>query len=142
MLPQRKLIDPKDACVLLVEDNLQNTLLISRILDHMGVQQYEWRPSGWQLIQAAEKMPRLDLVLLDLHLPYEDGFEVLAKIRNDPRYCQAWVVAVTADVQPETMKRAREAGFDGFIGKPLNLEKFPRQLSDVLQGKAVWDIGD
>ena len=134
-------LDPKDACVLVVEDNLQNMLLISRILDYIGVRQYEWKASGWQLAEIIDKMPRVDLILLDLHLPYEDGFEVLAKIRNDSHLCEARVVAVTADANPETMRKTREAGFDGFIGKPINPEKMPQQIRDILQGKMVWDVG-
>ena len=59
--------------VLIVEDNLQNTLLISRILDHLGVQQYEWKASGWQLFEAAKKMPRVDLVLLGGVGPPQSG---------------------------------------------------------------------
>lgn len=136
-----KPIDPQDAHILVVEDNMQNMILISRLLDHIGVKRYEWKASGWQIFDVIEDMPRLDLVLLDLHLPNEDGFEVLAKIRSDPRLENARIVAVTADAHLKTMQKTKEAGFDGFMGKPINPKKFPTQISRILQGKDVWDLG-
>ena len=78
-------IDPKDAYVLVVEDNLQNLVLIARLLAFIGVRRYEWKASGWQVLEFADTMPRVDLVLMDLHLPYEDGYDALAKLRNDTR---------------------------------------------------------
>jgi len=137
---EKEPIDPKDAYILVVEDNMQNMLLISRLLDFIGVCRYEWKASGWQIFEVIEDMPRLDLVLLDLHLPNEDGFDVLAKIRGDSRLKDTRIVAVTADAHPETMKKTQEAGFDGFVGKPINTEKFPDQITAILQGKEVWDV--
>ena len=134
-------INPKDACILVVEDNLQNTVLISRLLDFMGVRQYEWKASSWQMSEAIDRMPQVDLVLLDLHLPHEDGFAVLAKIRKDPRTANSRVVAVTSDAHPETMEQAREAGFDGFLGKPIDPDSFPEQITEILQGKGIWHLG-
>jgi two-component system cell cycle response regulator DivK len=66
--------DPRDACVLIVEDNVRNYALLARLLSFMGVQQTEWKRSGWQLLEfAQDAMPRVDLILLDIHFPEEDG---------------------------------------------------------------------
>jgi two-component system cell cycle response regulator DivK len=140
-MPHKKSVNPKDAYILVVEDNLQNLLLISRLLDRIGVRRYEWKSSGWEIMDVAEKMPRVDLVLLDINLPLEDGYEVLLKMRNNSRFANALVVAVTADADRDSMKKAKKAGFDGFLGKPIVVNKFPGQLSDILHGKAVWDLG-
>ncbi|MEM7346999.1 MAG: response regulator, partial [Chloroflexota bacterium] len=83
---ERKSIDPKDAYVLVVEDNLQNLVLIARLLAFIGVRRYEWKASGWQVLEFADTMPRVDLVLMDLHLPYQDGYDALTKLRSDPRF--------------------------------------------------------
>ncbi len=139
-MPSTKIIDPKDAYILVVEDNMQNMILISRLLDYIGVRRYEWKASGWEILKVVEDMPRIDLILLDLHLPHENGFEVLAKVRSDPRLKETRVVAVTADVNPETTEEAKKAGFDGFLGKPIDPERFPQQVTDILQGKRVWSI--
>jgi two-component system cell cycle response regulator DivK len=138
---KKKVIDPKDAYVLVVEDNLQNLVLIARLLAFIGVRRYEWKASGWQVLEFADTMPRVDLVLMDLHLPYQDGYEALAKLRNDERFADTRVVAVTADANPTTMEKTKQAGFDGFLGKPIDPDKFPEQIINILQGHTVWDLG-
>ena len=138
---QKKQIDPKDAYVLVVEDNLQNLVLIARLLAFIGVRRYEWKASGWQVLEFADTMPQVDLVLMDLHLPYQDGYEALAKLRGDSRFTETRVVAVTADANPTTMEKVRKAGFDGFLGKPIDPDKFPDQIIQILQGENVWDLG-
>ena len=138
---ERKAIDPKDAYVLVVEDNLQNLVLIARLLAFIGVRRYEWKASGWQVLEFADTMPRVDLVLMDLHLPYQDGYEALAKLRSDTRFANTRVVAVTADANPATMEKTKKAGFDGFLGKPINPDKFPDQIVSILQGEKIWDLG-
>src|SRR5512145_2105339 len=121
----KKAIDPREAYVLVVEDNLQNLVLIARLLAFIGVRRYEWKASGWQVLEFADTMPRVDLVLMDLHLPYEDGYDALAKLRSDARFVDTRVVAVTADANPATMEKAKNAGFDGFLGKPIDPDKVP-----------------
>jgi two-component system cell cycle response regulator DivK len=137
----KKAIDPKDAYVLVVEDNLQNLVLIARLLAFIGVHRYEWKASGWQVLEFADTMPRVDLVLMDIHLPYEDGYDALGKLRNDSRFANTRVVAVTADANPASMEKAKKAGFDGFLGKPIDPDKFPDQIISILQGNQVWDLG-
>ena len=138
---QKKAIDPKDAYVLVVEDNLQNLVLIARLLAFIGVRRYEWKASGWQVLEFADTMPRVDLVLMDLHLPYEDGYDALAKLRSDSRFAETRVVAVTADSNSSTMEKVKKAGFDGFLGKPIDPDKFPDQIISILQGNMVWELG-
>ena len=127
--------------MLVVEDNLQNLVLIARLLAFIGVRRYEWKASGWQVLEFADTMPRVDLVLMDLHLPYEDGYDALAKLRNDAHFADTRVVAVTADANPASMEKARNAGFDGFVGKPIDPDKFPEQIIAILKGKSIWDLG-
>ncbi|MBN1217770.1 MAG: response regulator [Anaerolineae bacterium] len=138
---KKKQIDPKDAYVLVVEDNLQNLVLIARLLAFIGVRRYEWKASGWQVLEFADTMPQVDLVLMDLHLPYQDGYEALTKLRSDPRFTDTRIVAVTADSNPASMDKAKKAGFDGFLGKPIDPDKFPDQIIEILQGNNVWDLG-
>ena len=136
-----KTIDPRDAYVLVIEDNLQNVVLITRLLNHLGVRHYEWKASSIHIQEVIDQMPRLDLVLMDLHLPKEDGFTALAKLRSDPRFTQTRVVAITADGDPAMLQKAKSAGFNGFIGKPINVGKFPEQITHILQGHEIWDLG-
>ena len=132
-------VQPKDATILVVEDNFQNFVLITRLLAYLGVKKCEWKASGWQVLEFAESLPHIDLILMDIFLPEEDGYQVLERLRSHPRFKDTLVVAVTADVSLENMERARSAGFDGFIGKPLDPDRFPNQIRSTLRGEAVWE---
>lgn len=136
--PVRKGI-PKDATVLVVEDNVSNFVLIARMLGYMGIH-CEWKTSGYEVVEYADTLPRLDLILMDIRLPYEDGYGALKKIRTSSRLKETIVVAVTAEASQEQMHKAREAGFDGFLGKPLDPDRFPEQIRHILSGEPVWDL--
>ena len=140
-MPLKEPVDPKDAYILIVEDNLQNAVLISRLLDMIGVRHYEWKSSGRELMELADAMNRIDLVLLDLNLPLENGYEVLARLRDDPRFANTQVIAITGDADQASIDKVREAGFDGFLGKPIVVKKFPGQITKILQGESVWHLG-
>jgi two-component system cell cycle response regulator DivK len=126
--------------VLVVEDNVPNFVLIARMLAYMGVQRCEWKTSGWQVVEFADTLPRIDLILMDIRLPYEDGFQALEKVRANARLKETLVVAVTAEASVDQMKRAQESGFDGFLSKPLDPDRFPEQIRRVLNGESVWEI--
>jgi two-component system cell cycle response regulator DivK len=132
-------IEPAQAQVLVVEDNVPNFVLVARMLAFMGVQRCEWKTSGWQVVQFADTLPHIDLILMDIRLPYEDGYQALQKVRASPRLRETLVVAVTAEANEEQIRRARAAGFDGFLGKPLDPDRFPEQIKRILKGEAVWE---
>jgi two-component system cell cycle response regulator DivK len=129
----------KDTTVLVVEDNVANFVLIARLLGFMGIH-CEWKTSGYEVVEYAETIPRLDLILMDIRLPYEDGFGALQKIRSYSKLKDTPVVAVTAEASVEQMRKAKDANFNGFIGKPIDPDHFPDQIRDILDGKPVWDL--
>jgi two-component system cell cycle response regulator DivK len=133
-------VQPKDATILVVEDNVQNFVLITRLLAFLGVKKCEWKASGWQVLEFAEALPNIDLILMDIFLPEEDGYQVHERLRAHPRFKNTLIVAVTADVSSENMERARQVGFDGFIGKPIDPDRFPNQVRSILQGAEVWEL--
>ncbi len=128
-----------DACVLVVEDNVANFVLMARLLGYMGIH-CEWKTSGYEVVEYAHALPRLDLILLDIRLPYEDGYGALRKIRASPLLKNTRVVAVTAEASAEQMQKARAAGFDGFLGKPIDPDRFPDQVQRILAGEPVWEL--
>ncbi|HUF39990.1 MAG TPA: response regulator [Anaerolineales bacterium] len=130
---------PQNTTVLVVEDNVSNFVLIARMLGFMGIH-CEWKTSGYEVVEYADALPHLDLILMDIRLPYEDGFGALRKIRASGSLKKIPVVAVTAEASSEQMGRAREAGFDGFIGKPLDPDRFPEQIRRILTGSPVWEV--
>ncbi len=131
---------PKGTTVLVVEDNVSNFVLIARMLGYMGIH-CEWKTSGYEVVEYADTLPRLDLILMDIRLPYEDGYSALKKIRSSPTLKDTPVVAVTAEASVEQIDKARSAHFDGFIGKPLDPDRFPDQIRRILSGEAVWELG-
>jgi len=130
---------PEQAIVLVVEDNVANFVLIARLLGYMGIH-CEWKTSGYEVVEYADNLPQLNLILLDIRLPYEDGYAALKKIRSSASLKTTRVVAVTAEASTEQMKKARGAGFDGFLGKPLDPDRFPDQIQRILSGDAVWEL--
>jgi two-component system cell cycle response regulator DivK len=131
---------PKDATVLVVEDNVFNFVLIARMLGYLGIH-CEWKTSGFEVVEYADMLPHLDLILMDIRLPYEDGYGALKKIRATERFKQIPIIAVTAEASLEQMNKARISGFNGFLGKPLDPDRFPDQIHRILVGQQVWEMG-
>ena len=109
------------------------------MLGYLGIH-CEWKTSGYEVVEYADTLPRLDLILMDIRLPYEDGYAALKKIRGSERLKETTIVAVTAEASPEQIKKARESGFDGFLGKPLDPDRFPEQIRRILSGEPVWEL--
>lgn len=129
----------KDAIVLVVEDNVSNFVLIARMLGFLGIH-CEWKTSGYEVVEYADTLPKVDLILMDIRLPYEDGYSALKKIRLSPKLKNIPVIAVTAEASTEQMNKARNSGFDGFLGKPLDPDRFPDQIQRILAGEPVWEM--
>jgi two-component system cell cycle response regulator DivK len=139
LLSPQKDPSSKEITVLVVEDNVSNFVLIARMLGYMGIH-CEWKTSGYEVVEYADTLPRLDLILMDIRLPYEDGYSALRKIRSHPPLKDTLVVAVTAEATLEQMLKARHNGFDGFLGKPLDMDRFPDQIRRILSGEPVWEL--
>ena len=129
----------KDAVVLVVEDNVSNFVLIARMLGFLGIH-CEWKTSGYEVVEYADTLPKVDLILMDIRLPYEDGYSALRKIRQSERLKDVPVIAVTAEGGQEQLNKARLAGFNGFLGKPLDPDRFPDQIQRILAGEPVWEL--
>jgi CheY-like chemotaxis protein len=81
-----------------------------------------------------------DVIFLDIHMEPLDGFALLEVIRQNEHYRSTQVVALTASVMNEEVKKLREAGFDGVIAKPINYDIFPSVLERILKGEEVWNV--
>jgi CheY-like chemotaxis protein len=112
--------------VLVVEDNQDSAESLRRLLYHYG---YEVAVAytGQEGLRAAKRM-RPNVVLCDIGLPDSNGFVVAAALRQDPQTRDARLIAVTAYGQEEDRRRAREAGFDLHLVKPVDPEVLLRRL--------------
>ena len=90
-------------------------------------------------ISFAEKLPAVDLFLVDINIPQRSGYELLADIRAHKTLNTTKVVALTAGTHANEVTKAREAGFDGFISKPLNPNQFANQVQSILNGETIWE---
>lgn len=125
--------------ILVVEDNVGNFMLIARLLDNIGIH-FEWKTSGYEVVEFADALTSVDLILMDIRLPYEDGYDAFRKLRQSSKYDHVPIVAVTAVTGPEQMQSARMLGFSGFIGKPLDPDRFPDQINRILNNQPVWEF--
>lgn len=128
-----------DAHIMIVEDDPNAQLVALDLLRLAGAQNCFARKSAGSALAFAESLPRVDLFLVDINMPGQSGYDMLASLRQDERYRQAKVVAVTAGTLEEDVEQARQLGFDGFISKPLKMSEFARQVEDILNEKHVWD---
>jgi two-component system cell cycle response regulator DivK len=124
--------------ILVVEDNVSNFMLIARMMDTAGFH-CEWKTSGYEVVEFADTLTNLDLILMDIRLPYEDGYGAFRKLRRSEKFKDIPIVAVTAVASLDQMRAARLAGFNGFIGKPLDPDRFPYQIHRILSGEPVWE---
>jgi CheY-like chemotaxis protein len=121
------------AKILIVEDNPDNLKLFRAILTMKG-HQVTALPTGDGLLAAlAQSSP--DLVLMDIQLPGRDGYELLQEIRQSPWHTLT-VLALTAHARGQDEERARDAGFDGYITKPIDIATFPEQVDRALAGRS------
>ena len=80
-----------------------------------------------------------DVVLLDIHVKPLDGFTMLALLRENG-FAETMIVALTASVMNDEVKRLETAGFNGVIAKPVNVDVFPRLWQRITQKQKVWGV--
>jgi two-component system, cell cycle response regulator DivK len=116
--------------ILVVEDNERNLKLVRDVLEYGGYDVRVARTAEDGIALAIKEPP--DLVLMDLQLPGIDGMEALRRLRENPRTADIPVVAVTAQAMKQDRERALEAGFNGYIEKPISVRAFPDQVRSFL----------
>ena len=122
--------------ILVVDDNEDAASSLTLLLEYHG-NAVEIAGDGRQALEKARRF-RPDLVLLDIGLPGIDGFEVASRLRQLDEINSTYIVAVTGYAQPEYRLRARKAGFDGYLVKPIRLDEVRRLLDSVA---AMSDAG-
>lgn len=116
--------------VLIVEDNEKNLKLVRDVLQVKGFATIEAGTAEEGIQLAASRKP--DLILMDIQLPGMSGIEALKHLRSDKATAAIPVVAVTASVMQQDRKLITEAGFDGYVGKPINIKEFLDAVRNAL----------
>ncbi len=122
-----------ETCIFYIEDNIDNRTLIRRILSAEGYQVVE----AGDAKEALEKLKALrpDMILMDINMPEVDGYTLTARIRNMPGFESIPIVALTANVMRGDRERSLEAGCDGYIQKPIDIDLLPQQVERYLRRK-------
>jgi two-component system cell cycle response regulator DivK len=123
--------EEKPIRILYIEDYADNRLLIRRVLMAEGYEVLEAANAKEALKLALLEPP--DLILMDINLPEVDGYTLTARIRSTPKLSHIPVVALTANVMKGDRERVLEAGCDGYIQKPIDIDQLPWQISKYLR---------
>jgi CheY-like chemotaxis protein len=118
------------ARILVVEDNRENLALMMLLLRAFGHEPIP-APSGAKAIELAAANPP-EVILLDIQMPGMDGFETAHILRSNPDLESVPLIAVTALTMPGDRERILEAGFAGYIAKPIDAGRLPGQLAAFL----------
>ena len=116
--------------ILYVEDNKDNRNLVRRVLEVEGYAVTEAKDAA----QALDRITTgpVDLILMDINMPDMDGYSLTAKIKSMPSYSNVPIVAVTANVMRGDRERSLEAGCDGYIQKPIDIDTLAQQIERFL----------
>ena len=117
-----------DKHILVVEDNEKNMKLFRDVLQATGYSTIE-ATSGEDAIELA-RSHEPELVLMDVHLPGIDGVEALARLRDDERTASIPVLALTAQAMSGDRERFLQAGFDGYLSKPVDIAELIQAVQE------------
>jgi two-component system cell cycle response regulator DivK len=119
--------------VLIVDDNEKNTKLARDVLRFAGFRTIEAGSGEAGFSLAVEHLP--DVILMDIRLPDMEGTFVLRNLKEEPRTAQIPVVALTSFAMKGDRESFLEAGFDGYLEKPISVKAFPDQVRRYLEGR-------
>lgn len=116
--------------ILYVEDNPDNRTLIRRVLGAEGYSVVD----AINAKQAIEKLEasNIDLILMDINMPDMDGYTLTTRIKATERFSKIPIIAVTANVMRGDREKSLEAGCDGYIQKPIDIDTLPQQIERFL----------
>lgn len=122
--------------ILVADDNAVSRELVREALEDKYVV-LEAADGNETLSKIRSELP--DLVLVDIQMPDMDGFGVIAKLRSDALFTKVRAVALTAVAMRGSEKKAIEAGFDGYVTKPIAMAELRRQVGYLISAPKLRD---
>jgi len=119
-----------DHVILHIEDNFENRVLVRRLLECEGFQVEEVDKATDALTLLKTMKPQL--ILLDINMPDIDGYTLVGMIRENPEMSKIPIIAITANVMKGDREKSLSAGCDGYIEKPIDVDKFSDQIKRYL----------
>jgi len=118
------------ARILIVDDTPVNLKLAASVLEYAGYHTLE-AGEAQQALEVIRQTPP-DLILMDIALPGMDGLTLTRQLKADPTTRHIRIVALTAFAMKGDEQKAREAGCDGYITKPIDTRKLSEQMAEIL----------
>lgn len=116
--------------ILYIEDNSENRLLVRRVLNAAGFNVLEADNAANALETLRRQKPHL--IIMDINLPEVDGYSLTRQIKNTPGLTDVPIIAMTANVMKGDRERTLEAGCDGYIQKPIDVDSLPAQIAHYI----------
>ncbi len=120
-----------NATILYVEDNRDNRTLVRRVLAAAGYNMIEAANATEALTTLTTSKP--DLILMDINMPDKDGYTLTTEIREIPGLSDIPIIAITANVMRGDREKSFEAGCDGYIQKPIDIDLLVEQIQAFLR---------
>ncbi len=122
---------PDNPIILHIEDNPDNRVLVRRLLLAEGYQVVEAENATKALEVVQSVTP--NLILMDINMPEMDGYTLTGKLKAIPRLSHIPVLAITANVMKGDRERTLQAGCDGYIDKPIDIDRFYETITEYLK---------
>lgn len=118
--------------VLVAEDNELNHKVISGLLLKSGIE-LTYVLNGQEAVDLIRKDIKFDMILMDINMPIMNGYDASLEIRKDAKYDYIPILALTADVMDESIRKALDSGMQGHISKPIVVDTFYKKLLEILE---------
>lgn len=122
----RRTVEMSAKKILYIEDRNDNRSLVRRVLMAEGIEVLEATNADDGIQLAMQHIP--DLILMDINMPGKDGFTATAEIRQIETLAHIPIIALTANVMKGDREKTLEAGCDGYISKPIDVDRFPTEI--------------
>ncbi|MBX3062451.1 MAG: response regulator [Anaerolineae bacterium] len=117
--------------VLYIEDKVDNRMLVKRVLMFEDIEVIEAADADAGIQLAQQEHP--DLILMDINMPGKDGYTATNDIRQIKELDSIPIIALTANVMKGDKEKSLDAGCDGYIPKPIDVDRFPIEVMNFIK---------
>ena len=122
--------------VLLVDDDLRNAFSISKVLEQEGFEVL-LADNGQLALEKLESTPNIDIVFMDIMMPILNGYETICKIRQQPKFTELPIIAVTADAMTDVREKCLRSGANEYMTKPIQIESLKSLIQKHLNREII-----